>query len=33
MDAMRMNQGHAGQYPIIDEKPIIDATRFFFYIF
>jgi len=29
MDAMRMNQGHASQCPIIDEKPNGDATKFF----
>jgi hypothetical protein len=30
MDAMRINQGHAGQYRIIDEEPNADATNFFF---
>jgi len=30
MDAMRMNQGHSGQCPIIDEEPNADATRFFY---
>ena len=29
MDAMRINQGHVGQYPIIDEEPNADATSFF----
>jgi len=29
MDAMRMNQGHAGQFPIVDEEPNADTTRFF----
>jgi hypothetical protein len=29
MDAMRMNQGHDGQYPIIYEEPNADVTRFF----
>jgi hypothetical protein len=29
MDAMRMNQGHANQYPIIDEEPNVNATRIF----
>ena len=29
MDAMRMNQGHASQYPIIDEEPNVNATRIF----
>jgi hypothetical protein len=28
MDAMRMNQGHANQYPIIDEEPNADVARF-----
>jgi len=28
MDAMRMNQGHAGQCPIIDEEPNADVTGF-----
>ena len=26
---IRINQGHAGQFPIIDEEPNVDATRFF----
>jgi hypothetical protein len=30
MNAMRMNQGHTGQYPIIDEEPNAYATRFFY---
>ena len=30
MDAIRMNQGHAGQYPIVDEKLNTDVTNFFF---
>jgi stress response protein YsnF len=29
MDAIRMNQGHVIQCPIVDEKPNIDTTRFF----
>jgi hypothetical protein len=29
MDAMRMNQGHASQCTIVDEKPNADAKRFF----
>ena len=29
MDAMRMNQGHTNQCPIVDEKPNVSATRFF----
>jgi len=29
MDAMRMNQSHTDQYPIIDKEPNVDATRFF----
>jgi hypothetical protein len=29
MDAMRMNQNHAGQFPIVDEEPNADVTRFF----
>jgi hypothetical protein len=29
MNAMRMNQGHTGQYPIVDEEPNADATKFF----
>jgi hypothetical protein len=29
MDAMRMNQGHVDQYPIVDEEPNVDAVRFF----
>ena len=33
MDAMRMNQGHVGQCPIIDEEPNADTTRFFFISF
>jgi hypothetical protein len=27
IDAMRMNQDHADQCPIIDEEPNVDATR------
>ena len=30
MDAMRMNQGHAGQCSIIDEEPIVNMAKFFF---
>jgi hypothetical protein len=29
MDARRMNQGHDGQCPIIDEEPNVDTTIFF----
>jgi len=29
MDAMRMNQGNVSQYPIIEEEPNADTTRFF----
>jgi hypothetical protein len=29
MGMMRMNRGHAGQCPIIDEEPNADAARFF----
>jgi hypothetical protein len=29
MDAMRMNQGHAGQFLIVDEESNANATRFF----
>ena len=29
IDAMRMNQGYVDQYPVIDEEPNVDATRFF----
>jgi hypothetical protein len=29
INAMRMNQGYAGQCPIIDEEPNANATRFF----
>ncbi|KAL9375059.1 hypothetical protein Peur_031938 [Populus x canadensis] len=29
MNVVRMNQGHVGQYPIIDEEPNTNATRFF----
>jgi hypothetical protein len=32
MDAMRMNQGHVNQCPIIDEESNTDAARFFFYL-
>jgi hypothetical protein len=30
MDAMRMNQGYAGQCPIIDEETIIDSAKLFY---
>ena len=30
MDVMRMNQGHASQCPIMDEKPNADTARFFY---
>jgi len=29
MDAMRISQGNAGQYPIVDEEPNLDPTKFF----
>jgi hypothetical protein len=29
MDMMRMNQGHVGQCPIVDEEPNTNAIRFF----
>ena len=29
MDAMKINQGYACEYLIIDEEPNIDATNFF----
>jgi hypothetical protein len=29
MDAMRMNHGHIGQCPIVNEEPNADATKFF----
>jgi hypothetical protein len=29
MDAMRMNQGHAIQCPVIDEEPNVDVAKFF----
>jgi len=29
MDVMRMNQGYASQYPIIDKELNANATRFF----
>jgi len=29
MDAMRMNQGHVNQCPIVDEESNADATMFF----
>ena len=29
MDAMRMIQGNVSQYPIVEEEPNTDATRFF----
>jgi hypothetical protein len=29
MDAMKMNQGYASQYPIIDKEPNANATMFF----
>ena len=30
MDAMRINQGHAGQCPIVDGELNVDAARFFY---
>jgi hypothetical protein len=30
MDAMRINQDHTDQCPIIDEEPNVDVTKFFF---
>ena len=32
IDVMRMNQSHANQYPIVDEEPNANTTRFFFYL-
>jgi hypothetical protein len=29
MDAMRMNQGNATQYPLVEEEPNANAARFF----
>ena len=29
IDAMRMNQGHTSQCPIIDKEPNTDAIKFF----
>ena len=29
MNVMKMNQGYTSQYPIIDEEPNTNATRFF----
>jgi hypothetical protein len=29
IDAMRINQGHAGQCPIIDEEPNANMNKFF----
>ncbi|KAL9400233.1 hypothetical protein Peur_009194 [Populus x canadensis] len=29
IDVIEMNQGHAGQYLIVDEEPNIDSTSFF----
>jgi hypothetical protein len=29
MDAMRINQGHAGQCPIVDGELNVEAARFF----
>jgi hypothetical protein len=31
MDAMRMNQGHTGQYLIVYEESNVDATMFFIF--
>jgi len=31
MDAMRMNQGHTDQFPIIDKEPNANATKFFIF--
>ena len=28
IDAMRINQGYAGKYAIVDEEPNVDTTRF-----
>jgi hypothetical protein len=30
MDAIGMNQGHAGLYPIVNEEPNANMTRFFY---
>ena len=32
IDVMRMNQGHVGQYPIVNEEPNAVTTRFFSYL-
>jgi hypothetical protein len=32
IDAMRINQGYAGQFPIIDKESNANVTRFFFYL-
>jgi hypothetical protein len=32
MNAMRMNQGYAGQYPIIDEKSNSDLAKSFYFL-
>ena len=29
IDAMRMNQSHAGQFSIIDEEPNVETIKFF----
>jgi len=31
MDAMRMNPGHAGKFPIVDEERNVDTTKFFLF--
>ena len=31
MNVMRMNQGHADQFSIIDEKPNADTAKFFIF--
>jgi hypothetical protein len=32
MDAMIMNQGHTGHYPIVDEELNANATKFFYFL-
>jgi hypothetical protein len=31
VDAMRMNQGHVGQFPIMDKESNAKAARFFIF--
>jgi hypothetical protein len=32
MDAMKMNKGYGGQYPIVDKKNLIQTRPCFFYL-